>query len=69
MRVIDEGGYYRHYKGGVYKVLCVAKHTETEDFMVVYEDKDRHCWVRPLAMFNENVLVNGSQVPRFEQIG
>ncbi len=69
MKEVEEGGYYRHYKGGVYKVICTAKHTETEEFMVCYEDKKRHCWVRPLTMFTETVLVDGNQVPRFQQIG
>ena len=53
MREIKVGGRYRHFKGGEYKVLAIATHTETEESMVVYQnlsDPDT-IWVRPYAMF------------------
>lgn len=67
-------GRYRHYKGTEADVICVAKHTETKEEMVVYEhieDETRQnaIWVRPLKMFLEMVIVNGKEVPRFEFIG
>jgi hypothetical protein len=61
-------GTYRHYRGGVYNVLGVAKHSETQEQMVVYRAQygDQELWVRPLAMFTETVVVDGIEVLRFE---
>ena len=60
-------GRYRHYKGGEYEVFFVATHSETEEPVVVYRTLygDHSYWVRPLAMFTEEVLVDGKSVPRF----
>lgn len=60
-------GRYRHYKGREYIVLGVARHSETEEELVVYRQDygDRSLWVRPRAMFEEQVEVHGRQVPRF----
>lgn len=60
-------GIYRHYKGNEYDVLSVAKHTETLEPMVVYRALygDQEVWVRPLAMFNETVEVDGKTISRF----
>jgi hypothetical protein len=61
-------GTYRHYKGKLYTVLDVARHSETREFMVAYRaqyDKNS-LWVRPYTMFTEKVEVNGKQVPRFK---
>ena len=60
-------GRYRHYKGNDYRVLGLARHTETEEALVVYQALygERGLWVRPATMFTETVLLNGSQVPRF----
>jgi hypothetical protein len=62
-----EPGTYRHYKGNLYEVLGVARHSETEEQLVVYRALygERGLWVRPLAMFEESVLVDGRPVPRF----
>lgn len=64
-------GRYRHYKGMDYDVLGVARHSETEEQMVVYRCLygDHSLWVRPLAMFRETVEVAGEQVPRFVYVG
>ena len=64
-------GRYRHYKGGEYVVMGVARPSETEELLVVYQPQygDREWWVRPLAMFTEQVEVDGSSMPRFEFIG
>ena len=61
-------GTYRHYKGGEYEVIGVARHSETEEQLVVYRPLygERGLWVRPLAMFCETVNVDGREVPRFE---
>ena len=50
-----------HYKGGLYRIIGVARHSETEERLTVYEQlwpKERSLWVRPTAMFNET-LENG----------
>ena len=63
-------GIYRHYKGSLYQVLHTAKHSETEESLVVYRCLygEYGVWVRPLAMFTETVMVDGKAVPRFELI-
>jgi hypothetical protein len=63
-------GRYRHHKGGEYEVLGVARHSETLAPMVVYRplDQDTGWWVRPHAMFFEQVVVDGVLRPRFERL-
>lgn len=63
-------GIYRHYKGNLYQVLHTAKHSETEEALVVYRCLygEYGVWVRPLAMFTETVTVDGKQLLRFELI-
>jgi hypothetical protein len=60
-------GLYRHYKGNLYTVLGIARHSETGEELVVYRPEygERQLWVRPRAMFLETVVVNGQAVPRF----
>jgi hypothetical protein len=60
-------GRYRHYKGKEYEVIGCARHSETEEEMVVYRALygDHGLWVRPCAMFMEHVLIDGKPVPRF----
>ncbi|MEM1111937.1 MAG: DUF1653 domain-containing protein [Pseudomonadota bacterium] len=64
-------GRYRHYKGGEYEVLGVARHSETEEELVVYRPLygERGLWVRPLAMFSEQVTIDGRSVARFAPVG
>jgi hypothetical protein len=64
-------GRYRHYKGNEYEVLGVARHSETDERVVVYRPlyNDTGLWVRPLAMFVEMVTVDGKPVPRFAYLG
>ena len=64
-------GRYRHFKGGEYEVLGVARHSETQDWYVVYRSLsgDGGLWVRPLAMFAETLTHDGREVPRFEYLG
>ena len=61
------GGKYEHYKGKPYRVLAVARHSETLEEMVVYQQLygEEGVWVRPLGMFQETVEVEGKTVPRF----
>jgi len=61
-------GRYRHYKGHDYQVLGVARHSETEEEFVVYRALygEQGLWIRPAAMFQETVLVQGTPRPRFQ---
>lgn len=60
-------GVYRHYKGQLYLVTDCARHSETEEWLVVYRCLygDYSLWVRPLSMFCETVEINGQRVSRF----
>lgn len=66
-------GIYLHYKGKKYRVIGVAKHSETLEDLVVYEalydNEVSKIWVRPLAMFLEEVEVEGKKQPRFKYLG
>jgi hypothetical protein len=63
-------GIYRHYKGKLYYVIGVARHSETEEELVTYRTLygDYDLWVRPKQMFLEQIEVNGELVPRFARI-
>lgn len=63
-------GKYRHYKGNNYEVLGIALHSETLEKMVVYKALygDKEIWVRPLSMWDEDVIVEGKTVKRFTLI-
>ena len=63
-------GKYQHYKGNLYTVLGIARHSETLEEMVVYraEYGEHGLWVRPAAMFEETVVINGQSVPRFQYL-
>lgn len=64
-------GRYRHFKGKEYRVLFLAKHSETLEPMVVYQALygERGIWVRPLAMWEETVEREDYCGPRFQYIG
>ncbi|WP_447600523.1 DUF1653 domain-containing protein [Nitrospira sp. Nam80] len=61
-------GRYRHYKGGEYEVLGLARHSETEEEFVVYRQLygAGGWWIRPKEMFAENVIIDGQAVSRFQ---
>jgi hypothetical protein len=63
-------GLYRHYKGGEYEVVSVARCSETLAPLVVYRALygERGLWVRPYAMFVETVEVDGVPQPRFTHV-
>jgi hypothetical protein len=63
-------GRYRHYKGGDYEVIGVARHSESQEPMVIYRPlyNDTGWWVRPHAMFFEHVEIEGTLRPRFERL-
>lgn len=64
-------GRYRHFKGGEYRVLFAARHSETQAPMVVYQALygEGGIWVRPAHMWNETVERDGYVGPRFTYIG
>lgn len=63
-------GLYRHYKGQLYKVIDLARHSETEEWLVVYQPQygDGGLWVRPFAMFIEEIEFNGLRQARFAKV-
>lgn len=68
-KVVPETGYYyQHYKGGIYKVHAIGRHTETEEQMVFYSDNDGKWWARPLVMWVEYVEYEGKIVARFTRL-
>ncbi len=64
-------GKYRHFKGNLYEVIAIAKHSETGEEYVVYQALygSREWWIRPKEMFMEKVEIKGVQMPRFEYLG
>jgi hypothetical protein len=64
-------GKYRHFKGNEYEVIGIARHSETDEKLVVYRPLygDMALWVRPLALFQGVKELNGEMVPRFEYLG
>lgn len=69
------GELYKHYKNKqVYRIIGVAKHTETLEDMVIYapysyKNEKSDLWARPLSMFLETVELDGNKVPRFSKEG
>ena len=63
-------GLYRHYKGNLYEVIDTARHSETLEPMTVYRALygDHGLWVRPAAMFEEVVVIDGIAQARFVKI-
>ncbi|MFZ4124658.1 MAG: DUF1653 domain-containing protein [Rickettsiales bacterium] len=66
-------GIYQHYKGPKYRVLGVVRHSETLEELVYYEclydNPNGQFWVRPKAMFEGDVEVDGKHVKRFDWVG
>jgi len=63
-------GLYRHYKGGMYQVEGTVRHSESLEPMTLYRALygEKSLWVRPAAMFQETVEVDGERRPRFESV-
>ena len=63
-------GRYRHYKGREYQVIGCARHSETEEELVVYRALygEHDLWVRPKEMFQEEVEKDGNRQPRFQRV-
>jgi hypothetical protein len=69
--IITPPGYYRHYKNLLYQVLGTVRHSESLEPMTLYKALygEEGLWVRPAAMFNETVEINGVVQPRFAWVG
>lgn len=63
-------GVYRHYKGNLYRLICIARHSETLEETIVYQDvlHPEKIWARPAKMWCESVLSDGREIPRFEYV-
>jgi len=67
MRMPRKGEIYKHFKGNIYEVLAIAKHTETSELMVVYQEVEGNAvYVRPLVMFAGKV--DKEKYPEVEQV-
>lgn len=64
-------GFYRHYKGRYYEVLDLVRHSETEEWLVLYRTcyGDESRWVRPYTMFTETITIAGVEQARFAYVG
>ena len=64
-------GIYQHYKGNLYEVIDLVRHSETEEDMVLYRALygEKGLWVRPLKMLTESVHVEGACMKRFAYMG
>ena len=69
--IITRPGYYRHYKNLLYQVLGTVRHSESLEPMTLYKALygEEGLWVRPAAMFNETVNINGVVQPRCAWVG
>ena len=69
---IQAGDIFKHYKGNLYKVICISRHSEDLVWYVVYEtlydNKVSTVWHRPLDMFLGTLEVDGKTVQRFEKV-
>lgn len=67
---IPIGALYEHYKKKPYKILAIARHSETLEELVVYQALygAQGVWVRPLAMFLETIDIEGKKTPRFKRV-
>ena len=59
---------YRHYKGGLYELVCEATLEADLTPMIIYKAHDGSIWARPKSVFFELVEVDGKQVPRFAPV-
>ena len=68
--IVTPTGLYRHYKGNLYEVVDSVRHSETLEPLTLYRALygEQGLWVRPAAMFMEDVVIDGIQQPRFAKV-
>lgn len=68
--MLDKPKYYRHFKGGKYKLLALGQESETLEPVVIYQALygDMKIWVRPYEMFFSKVVRDGAEMQRFREI-
>jgi len=68
--IVTPPGLYRHYKGNLYEVVDTVRHSETLEPLTLYRALygEQGLWVRPAAMFMEDVVIDGIQQPRFAKV-
>lgn len=68
--IVTQPGLYRHYKGNLYEVVDTVRHSETLEPLTLYRALygEHGLWVRPAAMFNEEVVIGGVRRPRFTKV-
>lgn len=68
--IVTDPGLYAHYKGMRYEVIGTVRHSETLESMTLYRALygEHGLWVRPAAMFNETVVIDGVERPRFRRL-
>lgn len=65
-RIIKEGQIYKHFKGTTHRIICIAKHSETKEDMIIYtHNDDNEIWARPIDMFLSEV--DHEKYPNVEQ--
>jgi hypothetical protein len=69
--MVHVGALYTHYKGTVYKVLHIVRHSDTQEELVVYQDVEapEKIWARAPSVFLEEIEVEGKRIPRFAPVG
>lgn len=68
--IVTPPGLYRHYKGNLYEVVNTVRHSETLELLTLYRALygEHGLWVRPAAMFNDEVVIGGVRQPRFTKV-
>ena len=67
---MDKERYFAHFKGGLYRLIDYACHSETLEEMIIYQALygEHKVWVRPKALFFDKVVRNGIEMPRFKEV-
>lgn len=70
MNNIKVGETYKHFKGNFYKIIAIAKHSETMEDLVIYQQIDdvTKIWARPINMFNDTIIKDNVSYKRFTKI-
>lgn len=70
MNNIKVGETYKHFKGNIYKIIAIAKHSETMEDLIIYQqiDEPTKVWARPINMFNDTIIKDNVSYKRFTKI-